>query len=144
MTVRLACPSDAEAIARLESLCFSDARGRDAVNEQLALPYALTLVAIEEEHAVGYLTGIVLAPECEIHRVATDPAYRRRGIGAALVAEALSQMKALGAETAYLEVRVSNGAAGALYSAAGFASAGIRKNYYRRPTEDAAILVRNL
>ncbi|MDE7430041.1 MAG: GNAT family N-acetyltransferase, partial [Lachnospiraceae bacterium] len=43
--------------------------------------------------------------------------------------------------TAYtLEVRVSNQAAIGLYEKLGFASEGIRPNFYEKPTEDAMIM----
>ena len=47
---------------------------------------------------------------------------------------------ARGARTVWLEVRPSNQAARALYRAVGFAAAGVRRGYYRRPPEDALVL----
>jgi ribosomal-protein-alanine N-acetyltransferase len=43
----------------------------------------------------------------------------------------------------YLEVRESNAPARALYAAHGFQEAGRRKEYYRRPVEDAVVLRRD-
>ena len=39
-----------------------------------------------------------------------------------------------------LEVRASNSPAIALYESLGFQQVGLRKNYYRKPKEDALIL----
>ena len=41
-----------------------------------------------------------------------------------------------------LEVRASNQAAIALYEKHGFTQAGLRKNYYEKPREDAVIMTR--
>jgi len=43
----------------------------------------------------------------------------------------------------YLEVRESNAPARALYAAHGFKEVGRRKQYYRRPVEDAIVLRRD-
>ena len=40
----------------------------------------------------------------------------------------------------FLEVRASNTPAQALYKAAGFREAGLRKNYYQNPAEDGLIM----
>ena len=50
----------------------------------------------------------------------------------------------LGAEGLTLEVRRSNIAAQRLYLRAGFREAGVRKNYYTQPVEDALILAKSL
>jgi ribosomal-protein-alanine N-acetyltransferase len=49
-------------------------------------------------------------------------------------------MATAGARSVWLEVRTSNVAARMMYLAAGFVAAGVRRGYYRRPTEDALIL----
>jgi ribosomal-protein-alanine N-acetyltransferase len=52
----------------------------------------------------------------------------------------LAQLRQWGVATVFLEVRESNSAARRLYGALGFAQVGRRRNYYRRPTEDAVVL----
>jgi len=47
-----------------------------------------------------------------------------------------------GVRAAFLEVRESNTAARALYGSRGFREIGRRKNYYRRPVEDALVMRR--
>ena len=56
----------------------------------------------------------------------------------------LKMAKETGAETMYLEVRVSNEAAQALYRRFGFSEIGRRANYYTQPTEDAILMARSL
>jgi ribosomal-protein-alanine N-acetyltransferase len=45
-----------------------------------------------------------------------------------------------GVASLYLEVRDSNMAARALYASRGFVEIGRRRDYYRRPREDALVL----
>ena len=56
-----------------------------------------------------------------LHDLWTDPAYRRRGLSSAVAAHLLDAAAAGGALTAYLQVRLDNPAALALYERLGFA-----------------------
>ena len=62
---------------------------------------------------------------------------RRRGIARMLVEELIRRLDAYQLS---LEVRASNSPAIALYESLGFTQVGLRKNYYRKPKEDALIL----
>lgn len=73
--------------------------------------------------------------ESELLQVEVAEAYRRRGLGRALLAEALRG-------TVFLEVRESNSTAIALYSTLGFLATGRRKDYYSEPREDALVMER--
>ena len=55
-----------------------------------------------------------------LHDLAVDPAYRRRGLATAVVAELLGWGAERGATTAWLHVEVDNDAAFALYDGLGF------------------------
>ena len=65
-----------------------------------------------------------------IIQVGVVPAARGRGLGAALVAEALRRMRAAGADAALLDVNVDN-PAGALYRRLGFHVVGRRARFRR-------------
>ena len=54
--------------------------------------------------------------------------------------ELLSRAGERGVCSAFLEVRKSNEAAKRLYEKLGFEEAGIRKNFYEFPKEDAVIM----
>ncbi len=56
-----------------------------------------------------------------LHDLWTDPAHRRRGLSAGIVAHLLDAAAARGALTAYLQVRLDNPEARALYEGLGFA-----------------------
>jgi len=69
---------------------------------------------------------------------------RRKGLGARLVRLALERFAAWQAAAVYLEVRVSNAAARAMYTKMGFQEVGRRRGYYQQPREDAIVLKRSL
>jgi len=71
-----------------------------------------------------------------------EAAGRRKGIGAELLDAALVEGKSRGAEAIFLEVRDSNTSARALYRSRDFEEVGRRRNYYKRPVEDAIVLKR--
>ena len=83
----------------------------------------------------------VTVPERDrVEEFGVSPAYRRQGIGEALVLRLVAELKSRGAYCLTLEVRDSNAPARALYEGLGFQEIGRRKNYYRNPREDALIL----
>ncbi|HZE93913.1 MAG TPA: ribosomal protein S18-alanine N-acetyltransferase [Gemmatimonadales bacterium] len=95
-------------------------------------------------HAIaGYVVALDAADEGEILNLAVAPAGRRNGLGRALVEGVLEALAERGVRQVYLEVRESNAPARALYAAHGFREVGRRKQYYRRPVEDAIVLRRD-
>lgn len=85
----------------------------------------------------GFLVTREVGPEeREILNLAVDPAERRKGVGRALLKNALAHDQGRW----FLEVRRSNSAAIQLYESAGFESAGSRSGYYREPAEEAIVM----
>ncbi len=83
----------------------------------------LTLVVEVETEVVGYLCAIQQSDDAEsvhIVRLAVDPAYRRRGIGTALLLEAQWQLARQGVRIVSLNTMEGNYAARKLYAALGF------------------------
>ena len=91
----------------------------------------------------GYVVALDAADEGEILNLAVAPSVRRTGLGRALVEDILDALGGRGVRQVYLEVRESNAPARALYAAHGFREVGRRKQYYRRPVEDAIVLRRD-
>ena len=90
----------------------------------------------------AFCTVWVVLDEIHINNVAVRPECRGEGVGRALLEFVLRLGAGLGARRATLEVRRSNAAALKLYERLGFTVAGVRKNYYANPVEDALILWR--
>ena len=104
---------------------------------------AVFLIAETAEGLAGYVVALDAADEGEILNLAVAPEGRRHGLGRALVEEVLAALAGRGVEHVYLEVRESNAPARALYAAHDFQEVGRRKEYYRRPVEDAIVLRRD-
>lgn len=128
------------AIARLETLCFSDPWSESSIASELDNTLALWLVAMDEDTLCGYVGSQSVLGETDMMNIAVAPAYRRHGIAQMLIDSLVAQLKAQGNHSLTLEVRASNTSAVSLYEKQGFSQIGIRKNYYRNPREDALIL----
>ena len=99
-------------------------------------------VAEEDGKAAGIVAVRTAADEAEILNLAVAPAWRRRGLGRALMGSAIAESARMGAARVFLEVRESNAAARAFYASLGFLPSGRRTAYYHNPVEDALVLTR--
>ncbi|MFO0773945.1 MAG: ribosomal protein S18-alanine N-acetyltransferase [Nitrospiraceae bacterium] len=91
----------------------------------------------------GYLCYWIVFDELRLMNIAVHPDWRRRGLANVLVRRAMDEATAQavgGPLRGHLEVRASNVAARALYAGLGFREIGLRKQYYRRPDEDAVLM----
>lgn len=153
VTVRHAARGDLEGLVAIERVSFSDPWSVDSFAAALTMDRMRVLVAEEVgpqakgdgvPALLGYVLALVLGEEAEIANLAVAPAARRRGVGRLLLVRVLVDLEARGVGSVFLEVRDSNGAARRLYASQGFAAVGRRSGYYRRPTEDALILKREI
>ena len=127
-------------VAQLEKLCFSDPWSEKSIASELTNELAFWLVAEDEGRVVGYVGSQTVFPETDMMNIAVVPERRREGIAEVLVDSLITELKRIGSSSLTLEVRSSNAPAIALYHKLGFHEAGLRKNYYRNPKEDAYIL----
>ena len=144
ISVRFATEQDIPFLLVCEEESFSIPWSDRALTEHFSADGSLSLIALDGDVPVGYLLGTVLPPESELYRIGVLRSARRRGIGEVLITRFFSELVLRGAESVYLEVREGNFPARGLYEKVGFQQVGIRKNYYRRPDENAAILVKGL
>lgn len=128
--------------AVIERACFSLPWSAEMLKEELSNPPAMYFAATFGDALAGYIGAHVILGEGYITNVAVHPDFRRRGV-ASMLLERLER-ECRGAEFLSLEVRASNEAAIALYSRRGFSTAGVRKNYYELPREDALIMTKLL
>ncbi len=89
----------------------------------------------------GFASARLMAGTAHVLRLTVAEGMRRRGHGRALLAGLLAWAGTEGAEAVTLEVRAGDGAARALYLAAGFIESGRRRRYYP-DGEDALLLTR--
>lgn len=141
MEIRRSLPKDAGEIALAEEEIFSDPWRESDITSLISTEGALCYTAISDGKLVAYILGRTITPEGEIYRIATNPEYRRRGIAYRLLDYAVKTERGRGLESLFLEVREQNAAARNLYTAYGFRQIGLRKNYYKNPTDNAVIML---
>ena len=110
----------------------------EALEAIVTAPGTLLLVAIDDDRVVGTITLITFAlltgRRALIEDVIVDESVRGRGIGVALVEEALSHARRMGVSTIDLTSRPAREAANALYRKVGFVQRNT--NVYRYSFED--------
>lgn len=127
-------------VAALEQICFSCPWSENAIIHELTNQISIWLVAVEQGKVIGYVGSQYGYGEADMMNLAVAPAYRRNGIGKALVAELVAQLQSMDIHSLTLEVRQSNLPAVMLYESMGFSQVGLRPNYYQKPKEAALIL----
>lgn len=125
--------------------------------EQSVQPYPWTLgnfndalqagyvarVAVQNEEIQGFMVWFPLPDEAELLNIGVASAHQRQGVARALLADMLTTARSQNRQRVFLEVRVSNTPAIALYCQTGFAVVGERRNYYKNATgsENALVMV---
>src|SRR5215208_6624122 len=123
--IRHAVHEDLPGMLGIERASFSDPWTEDSFATAIGLDRMMVLVAETASGEggdgasglSGYVVALVVGPEAEIADLAVAPAWRRRGIGQALLARSIAELVTAGVRTVYLEVRESNRAARTLYEA---------------------------
>ncbi|MGH3498608.1 MAG: ribosomal protein S18-alanine N-acetyltransferase [Nocardioidaceae bacterium] len=142
--VRPAGPADLDALLALEREAFGDgAWSASAVRGELdGVPetrFVIVAEPVDTSELLGYAVLMVLGDTADIQRVAVRPVGRGRGVGRRLLRALLAEAARRGCDRVLLEVATDNGAALALYEAAGFAEIARRGGYYG-PGVDALVL----
>ncbi len=112
------------------------------------------LVATKGESVVGYIInriefgfsnikGFSLVKKGHVVSVAVLEEHRNKGLGRILMEEGMKAMKEKGCKEVFLEVRITNSNAIALYNSLGFKVSDRLRHYYR-DGEDAYLMVRSL
>lgn len=141
MEIRKALPRDAVRIAALETEIFSDPWCEKDVTSLISTEDSTCFVAESGGTVCAYVLGRMVVPEGEIYRIAVSPDMRGRSIGYRLLDRLVREEGAEGLETLFLEVREGNSHAIRLYESFGFTHVGMRKNYYKNPTENAILMM---
>ncbi len=134
-------------LAAMHGACFPDDPWDAAALERiLALAGSFGYLAWQADSPAGFVLARDLGGEAEILSLGVLPAWRRRGIGRALLAAVAADAGTRRIDALVLEVATDNEAARRLYAAFGFVAAGRRPRYYRRSagTADALILRRDI
>jgi ribosomal-protein-alanine N-acetyltransferase len=130
--------------ARIHAAPWTERNFRDA----LAAGYSAR-VGVRGDRIVAYGVLMLGPGEAQLLNLSVVPEARREGLGRALLMQFVDDARRLGAEQLFLEVRVGNHAAIALYEAADFMAVARRVAYYPPATrgairEDALVMRREL
>ena len=143
VTVSRAVEDDIAFIAALEKESFSMPQSENELLKMLASDNNILLVAKFGDTLAGYVGAYTVCRESDIVTVATSPTFRRKGVARELLS-ALFESLSGESDAVFLEVRESNGAARALYQSLGFFETGIRRGYYKNPSENAVLYKKDL
>lgn len=139
MQIRAWEQKDIPTLAEMEKRCFTDPWTEQMLSDTLKLPVYHGFLVEEEDKILGYASLIVVCEDAEVGNIAVDFPFRGKGISKLLMDAMLQRAKSLGATHCFLEVRVSNVVAIALYEKYGYEKFGIRAKYYA-DGEDAFVM----
>jgi len=137
--------ADLATVQGLERECHPDPWTEDMLRTSLRHGHFCRVIETEGE-VRGHAVLQVAAGEAELLNLCIGSGWRQRGLGRAFLRHMVDLAREAGAANLFLEVRVSNEAAIALYAGEGFSQVGRRPHYYAVPggREDALVMARHL
>ena len=130
-------------VAALESECFREPWSEKSL-ELLLGERGVGFAVVLEGEVVAYGGMMTVLDEGQITNIAVSKKHRRRGFARAILSALEAYALDNGISMLSLEVRESNTAARSLYIGEGWSEVGLRKNFYKLPTEDAIIMTKTL
>ena len=130
-------------VAELEAKTFSRPWSENDLR-MLTSTMGVGFVALDGERVVAFGGMMTVLDEGQVGSVVTDPEYRRMGLGRMIMNALDDFSRENGIVFLSLEVRESNIAARELYRSCSWEEAGIRKNFYDLPTENAVVMIKKL
>lgn len=140
MMIRKMTELDLPQVCAIEQETFSDPWTEEDFRSSYKEPNNEYLVAEQDGEVAGYCGYWGIAGEGYIYNVAVKKDFRRNKIGFQMLKALLAESSDRGITSFTLEVRHSNEAAIRLYESLGFERAGLRKDFYSKPKEDAVIM----
>lgn len=136
---------DLEAVMKIETSAYEFPWTMGIFKDCLRFGYTCQ-VFDTPQGIIGYGIMSLAVGECHLLNICVAPRFQGRGYGRRLINHLLELARERNAQTALLEVRVSNRTAYHLYTTLGFNEIGMRRGYYpaRKGREDAIVLARDL
>ena len=144
LTITEASLADAHEIAEIEASSFTDPWSEKSIEESLASSAVTTYKAVSDGMICGYASLMSVSGEGELINIAVRSYCRKNGIGQALMDKVAETAMERGIKSLYLEVRSMNIPARAMYEKNGFGIIGVRRTYYRNPSDDAIIMKKTI
>ena len=121
--------ADIEAVYQVEVLSHSHPWSRKLFLSNFGKRY-FNHVLMDQGSVLGYFVASSVAGEVTLMNIVISPSCQGKGLGRLLLKALISLSKINDEEEIWLEVRVSNLSAIALYDKLGFVEVDRRKNYY--------------
>ena len=132
---------------RIEQGSYAFPWSRGNFIDSLAAGYWMQVLRDADGGLVAYVVAMPGFEEMHLLNLTVAPHARRRGLASLLLDALLAECRRRAAATLWLEVRVGNHDALALYAARGFTERGRRARYYpaaRGAREDAVVMALDL
>lgn len=140
VNIRLMREEDLRQVAEIEKEIFSIPWSEKSFSDSLNSDNTLYVVAEKDDRITGYCGMYFVLNEGNITNVAVASQCRRQGSAVSMLGYILKLAKEKGITDVTLEVRETNAPAISLYEQLGFEEAGIRKNFYEKPVENALVM----
>jgi ribosomal-protein-alanine N-acetyltransferase len=140
MVIEPMTEADISEVLAIETASFTVPWTEKMFRDELINPMSRPMVCRLDGSIAGYICAGIIIDEGHILDLAVHPSLRTHGIGAALMKETLGQLRASGCRSVFLEVRASHAGVISFYEKNGFCVLSVRKCYYVKPLDDAAIM----
>lgn len=143
---RMLCPmrdSDLDAVVAIEQAAYDFPWTRGNFLDSLRAGYALQVLITPENGVAGYFVALPGVDELHLLNLSVAPALQGRGHGRYMLDALRAIARERRALQLWLEVRISNARARAIYERYGFRSVALRRSYYPargRRREDAVVM----
>jgi [ribosomal protein S18]-alanine N-acetyltransferase len=140
-------PAHVDALMSYERDMFgTEAWSERSYREEIADTRNRYYVAVEgpDDALLGWAGVLVVAGTADVLTVGVVPSARRQGLARRMLAALYSEAARRGASEIFLDVRVDNEAAIALYQDEGFVELGRRRGYYDAGRVDSVVMRRAL
>jgi [ribosomal protein S18]-alanine N-acetyltransferase len=131
-----------EAVMQVEQSAYAHPWTRTNFSDALVSGYEAQLLMAQTE-LLGYFVAMQGVDEVHLLNITVAPNYQRQGWSRVLLEALALWTRGLGKQWLWLEVRLGNARAIAIYEKQGFRRVGMRKNYYpsaHGAREDALVM----
>lgn len=146
LVIRPMTTDDLHAVFENEQAAYTHPWTLGILRDCLRVGYQCQVVE-QQDRLVGHAVLSAAAGEAHLLNISVAPAHQQRGIGRRLLKRMLRLASDQGADTVFLEVRISNTSAQYLYQSEGFCEVGRRNAYYPHDKfgrEDAVVYAKPL
>ena len=139
-------PAWLEAVARIEQSTYAQPWSQGNFADSLKAGYQAQLLTAgvpPQVELLGYFVAMKGVDEVHLLNITVAPAHQHQGWAVVMLEALVIWARGEGAKWLWLEVRVSNARAKAVYERFGFGQVGTRRNYYPATAaerEDAIVM----